>query len=332
MDIDKVLVKARNQEPFSPSELEDLLDLPPTGTETLHLMAAANQLSRELQGNEAEIHGQLALNLAPCPEECQFCSFAKSNKVFTRATEVSAAEAVAMARAFERDGCQAVLVMTTANFSFHKFSKIIPAIREALRPETPLVANVGDAYAEHAEEMRAMGICGVYHALRLGEGKDTNIIPKRRLRSMELFRAAGLQLGTCVEPIGPEHSNREIAEMIRLTADLEPVFSGAARRIPIPGTDMAARGMVPEIRQAQVVAITRLAMPHRTVANCTHEPGTLPAIGGASFFWAEMGANPRDTREKTEEGRGHNIQELQNMFWETGWQLRQGPSRIWREA
>ena len=238
-------------------------------------------------------------------------------------------DAVAMAKTFERDGCQSVLVMTTANFSFEKFAQVIPAIREALQPETPLVANVGDAYADRAEEMRSMGISGVYHALRLGEGKDTGISPQQRLRSIEKFRAAGLQLGTCVEPLGPEQSNSEIAEMIRFTADLKPVFSGAARRIPIPGTAMGALGTVPEIRQAQVVAITRLAMPHSTVANCSHEPGTLPIMGGASFFWAEVGASPRDIKEKTEEGRGHNIQELETMFWETGWNLRRGPSRIW---
>jgi biotin synthase len=329
MTVADALAKVRNQESLTQQELEFLLALPPTSPESYEIMAAASKLSRTLQHNEAEIHGQLALNLAPCPEECRFCSFAKSNKVFTRATDVSLEDAVAMARTFEKDGCQAVLVMTTANFGFEKFARIVPAIREALKPETPLVANVGDAYADHAEEMRHMGICGVYHAVRLGEGKDTRIAPEKRLRSMEKFRAAGLQLGTCVEPIGPEHSNPELAEMIRLTADFKSVFSGAARRIPIAGTAMGALGTVPEIRQAQVVAITRLAMPQSTLANCTHEPGTLPAMGGASFFWAEMGANPRDTREKTEEGRAHNVKELETMFWETGWQLRRGPSRIW---
>lgn len=329
MTVSDAVAKAYNQERFTQQELEFLLALPAACRESYHLMAAASELSRKLQHNEAEIHGQLALNLAPCPEECRFCSFAKSNKVFTRTTEVSVGEAVAMARSFAENGCHAVLVMTTATFSFEKFARSVAAIREALPPETPLIANVGDAYADHADEMRSLGICGVYHAVRLGEGKDTAILPRRRLDSMEKFRGAGLQLGTCVEPIGPEHSNREIAEMIRFTADLEPVFSGAARRIPLPGTSMGALGTIPEIRLAQVVAITRLAMPHSTVANCAHEPGTLVAMGGASFFWAEMGANPRDTKEKTEEGRAHNVKELAAMFWETDWRLRRGSSRIW---
>lgn len=330
MHVSEAIAKAQAQEAFTQRELETLLAVPPTSADGYQLLAAGCELSRQLQQQEAEVHGQLALNLAPCPEECQFCSFAKSNKVFTQATEVMPEEAAAVARRFEEDGCQAVLVMTTANLPYARFARLIPAIREALQPETPLVANVGDAYAEHAAEMRAMGISGVYHALRLREGQDTAIEPQQRLDSMDKFRAAGLQLGTCVEPLGPEHSNAEIAELIRLTAQLQPVFSGAARRIPIPGTRMGQLGTIPEIRQAQVVAITRLAMPHTTVANCTHEPGTLPALGGASFFWAEMGANPRDIKEKTEEGRGHNVQELEQMFWETGWQLRRGPSRIWQ--
>ena len=41
-------------------------------------------------------------------------------------------------------------------------------------------------------------------------------------------------MGTCVEPVGPEHTHEELAEMIRFTASFDPAFSGAARRISIP--------------------------------------------------------------------------------------------------
>ncbi len=311
-------------------EIETLLSFPARSEESFQLMAAASTLSRQLQNNKAEVHGQLALNLAPCPEECQFCSFAKGNKIFTTATEVPIDEAVAMANQFEKAGCQAIVVMTTANFPFKKIAPYLEALRHVLKKETPLVANIGDQCAEHAEELVQLGVNGVYHALRLREGIDTNIPPQQRRDSIAKFKAAGLQIGVCVEPLGPEHSDQEVAEMIHYTASLNPVFSGAARRIPIPGTRMGVLGTIPEIRQAQVVAITRLAMPHTTIANCTHEPGILPGMGGATFFWAEMGANPRDTVARTEEGRAHNVPELETMFWELDWEMQRGASRIWK--
>lgn len=322
--------KGTNGQTLTPQEIEYLLSFPPHSAQNFKMMSAASDLARQLQNNEAEVHGQLALNLAPCPEECQFCSFAKSNKIFTKATEVPIDEAVTMAKQFEDVGCQAIVLMTTANFPFKKIAPYLTAIRQVVKKETPLIVNIGDQCAENAEELVQLGVNGVYHALRLREGIDTNIPPQQRRDSIEKFQKAGLQLGVCVEPLGPEHSDKEIAEMIHYTASLNPVFSGAARRIPIPGTRMGELGTIPEIRQAQVVAVTRLAMPHTTIANCTHEPGVLPGMGGATFFWAEMGANPRDTIARTEEGRAHNVSELETMFWELDWKIQRGPSRIWK--
>lgn len=330
MTVTKLVNKGINGLPLAAKEIEYLLSFPPQSKESFQVMAAASDLSRRLQNNEAEVHGQLALNLAPCPEECQFCSFAKSNKIFTKATEVPIDEAVEMAKKFEKIGCQSVLVMTTANFPFTKIAPYLTAIRKTLKKETPLIVNIGDQCADYAKELIELGVNGVYHALRLREGVDTNIPPQQRRDSISKFQAAGLQLGVCVEPLGPEHSDQEIAEMIHYTASLNPVFSGAARRIPIAGTRMGELGTIPEIRQAQIVAITRLAMPHTTIANCTHEPGILPGMGGATFFWAEMGANPRDTIAQTEKGRAHNVNELETMFWELDWKIQRGPSRIWK--
>ena len=139
-----------------------------------------------------------------------------------------------------------------------------------------------------------------------------------------------MSIGTCVEPVGPEHTNEEIADMIMFTAFLDPSFSGAARRIAIPGTAMAARGMISELRMAQIVAITRLAMPRSVLGNCSHEPGAVPIMGGANLLWAEVGANPRDTAEHTETGRGHSVAKIRQLFTETEWRTLDGPSSFFR--
>ena len=49
-------------------------------------------------------------------------------------------------------------------------------------------------------------------------------------------------------------------------------------------------------------------------------------MGGANLLWAEVGANPRDTMEKTEEGRGHSVPAIRKLFMETEWQTLMGPS------
>jgi len=129
-----------------------------------------------------------------------------------------------------------------------------------------------------------------------------------------------------------KHTNEELAEMIEFTASFNPSYSGAARRIPIPGTAIAKRGVINELRMAQIVAVTRLGMPRTVMGNCTHEPCTLGAVAGANLFWAEVGANPRDTEEKTEEGRGETVETCRTLFSECGWHTWIGPSRYYNDG
>jgi len=70
-------------------------------------------------------------------------------------------------------------------------------------------------------------------------------------------------VGTCVEPIGPEHSNEELADMILFTASINPLQRCCPAH-PIPGTALAARGMISELRMAQIVAVTDL-LCHRAL-------------------------------------------------------------------
>ena len=71
------------------SELVQMLSYPADSPETFRVMAEANRLSKELTQNQAEVHAQLALNLAPCPGNCHFCSFAQSNGIFKEETRLS---------------------------------------------------------------------------------------------------------------------------------------------------------------------------------------------------------------------------------------------------
>jgi biotin synthase len=295
-------------------------------------MAEANRLSKELSDNKAEVHAQFAINLAPCPCDCLFCSFAAINGIFQESAELSPEHAIAYARQFEIDGANAVFMMTTARYPFARFLELSREVKKNLRPETALIANVGDQTLNNAVKLKDAGFSGVYHAVRLREGRDTSLSVENRKQSIHNFQEAGLKVGTCIEPVGPEHTNDELAEMIVFTASINPAYSGAARRIPVPGTTIAKRGLITEMRMAQIVAVTRLGMPRSVIGNCTHEPCTLGAIGGANLFWAEVGANPRDIVKKTEEGRGESVGSCTSIFRESSWDVLDGPSRFYTGA
>ncbi|MBW2108566.1 MAG: radical SAM protein [Deltaproteobacteria bacterium] len=296
------------------------------------IMGASDALNRKASDNLAEIHAQIGVNLSPCPRNCTFCAFAAKNNIFKESSELSPESVIELALAAESQGANAIFFMTTGHYSFGRFLEISRGVRERLKPDTVMIANIGDFGQQEAERLKAVGYRGIYHAVRMGEGVDTSINPETRLATVRAAQEAGLLVGTCVEPIGPEHTLEEIAEKIVIGRSMKPCYSGATRRISIPGSEMERYGMISEYRMAFIVAVVRLAMGRNLIGNCTHEPNVLGATAGANLFWAEVGTNPRDTEQDTSKGRGLNVNDCVQMFREADYGIVRGPSMIYNES
>jgi len=325
---DRIIEKSLQGEILSPDEIAFLFSIPLFSDGSAKIVAASRRKSEQACEGLAEVHAQVGLNIAPCPRNCAFCAFAEKNGVFAAPSELSAEMAVAAAKRFEEDGANAVYVMATADYPFSRYIEMSSEIRRNLRPDSVLVANVGDFDAKQARQLKDVGYSGIYHAVRFGEGRVTSIPVEQRLLTMRNAREAGLVIGTCVEPVGPEHSVEELVEKTIITREASPCFSGAARRIPIPGTTLAVHGMVGEARMAHILAVVRLAVGVDTPGNCTHEPNVIGAAAGANLLWAESGSNPRDTEEKTAGKRGVTVQDCVKVFQEAEWRVLQVPSRF----
>jgi biotin synthase len=330
--IDTIIGKSLDDGELTADEIAKLFEIPLFSDESTRIQAASRRKCREACSGLSEVHGQVGLNLAPCPRNCLFCAFAERNKVFRESKELTAEEAVEKSLQFESGGANAVFIMTTANYSFSKFAEMSTEIRDALKPETVIIANIGDFTEKQAVRLRDIGYSGIYHAVRLGEGRDTSLEPERRLQTFRNAREAGLCLGTCLEPVGTEHTVEELVEKTLITRDANPVYSGSARRIPIPGTKMERLGIVSEARMAHILAVVRLSLPKSVPGNCTHEPNVIGAAAGANLLWAESGSNPRDTAEKTEEQRGMTVEECRTVLKEAEWDVLDGPSLFYKNA
>jgi len=324
-----IITKSLDGNTLTAEEIASLFKVPLFSEESGMIIAASRKKSESASSGLAEVHAQVGLNIAPCPKNCVFCAFAAKNKVFKERIEISANEAIEKAKQFETDGANAVFVMSTADYLFERFIDISREIRKSLHSETILVANVGDFTKEQAKKLKDTGFSGIYHAVRLGEGKDTSIKVETRLETFRNAREAGLSLGTCVEPVGNEHSVEELVEKTIITRDAKPVYSGSARRIPIPNTEMAEYGIVSEAKMAHILAVVRLALGYEIPGNCTHEPNVIGAAAGANLLWAEAGSNPRDTEKETEGKRGMTARDCIRVLEEAEWKVLQGPSKFY---
>jgi biotin synthase len=314
---------------ISKEEIVFLLKTDPRSIEGGFILATANSITRTASKGKAEVHAQIGLNLSPCPNNCSFCAFAAKNGVFKETKELSVEEMIESAARAEVDGANALFFMTTHDYPFRKFIELSKEVRSKLKPDTIMIANIGDFKYEEGKQLKEAGYTGIYHAVRMGEGRDTRIDPKTRLDTMKAAQEAGLLIGTCVEPIGPEHSIDEIADKILIGREIKPCYSGAMRRITIQGSDLERYGMISEYRLGFLVAVVRLAMGINIIGNCTHEPNLLGATAGANLFWAEVGTNPRDTEAETSKGRGMDVKSCMELFKQADFDFLHGPSAIY---
>lgn len=327
INIKHITDRAMTGKQLDPSELKTLFDVPVLTEESFHILYASRAMSEESCGGQAEIHGQVGVNSGPCACNCLFCSFAAANRIF-KEQQIESTEAILLqVRDLIRQGANAIYLMATAQMDFFQYLQIGQAVYRELADDLPLIANVGDFDYQQALALKEAGFTGVYHALRLGEGKLTRIEPQRRRQSFQAARQAGLLLGTCVEPVGPEHDTDELVEKTLITREAGPVFSGAARRISIPDTSLSSEyGMISEVKAAHVMAVVRLAMGYDVPGNCTHEPTVTSAAGGANLLWAEAGSNPRDVVHNTENSRGFDTNRCREIYSEAEWKVRKGSS------
>ena len=312
--IEDILNKALEKKTLSKEDAIRLMDINPNSTEAYALMAVANSATRKLFNDFGEVHAQIGINYAPCPNKCKFCVFSVADK----SVELSLNEIRNRAKWFVREGANAIFLMTTADYNFDKFVKIGRAVREVIHPKMPMVANIGDFGKSEAKELLDAGFTAIYHVVRLREGIDTKIDPSDRLRTIKAAKSVGLDLSYCVEPIGPEHTREEIVDAIFLGKELKPTVMATMRRIPVPGTPLAKFGQITQLEQAKIEAITRLVIGDDVLAMGVHEAYIPCLMSGANQIYAETGPNPRDEVVDTTKGRGLSVGACRTLLQEAG--------------
>lgn len=301
-------------------ELIFLLSFPESSWEAAWIRLTANQLSRKRFNNYATISAQIGFETFPCQGDCKFCAFGASHSLFPE-TKMSLEEIIFHAEALTKDGLLSVLwLMSMHSFEMKNFLKILAAVREIVPPWTMIASNIGDISLDEAKELKSAGLSSAYHTIRLREGLDTQLDPQQRLQTIYNIKEAGLHWGFCCEPIGPEHSNEELADQILLGLSLKPAFFSAMRRVWLPNSPLAKYGQITQQRLAQIVAIVFLSTvesPQIREIGC-HEPHPLGLTSGANSMSAEYGANPRDNALVTTNNLGLTVQKCVQMLWETG--------------
>lgn len=306
---------------------EKLLTFSEHSMEAAQTRAVADHLSRQRYDNKAMLLGQIGVETAACPGNCRFCVFGKDHTTFPE-VRMTREQLIERLHDFVRGGAlYALFLMYMHEYDFSQLLETVSTVATELDGRCELVVNVGDFDLEQAWDLQAAGADGAYHVCRLREGEDTDLAPEARKQTIEVIRDAELKWYYCCEPVGPEHTPRELVDQMFLGVERGCFQHAAMRRVWLPDSPLADRGQISELRLAQIVAVVTLASlgspETRNIA--VHEPNLIGLTSGANVVYAECGINPRDTAEDTASGRGLDTEACRKMLYEAGFSALQHP-------
>ena len=284
------------------------------------LMHALRELAFKASDGIAEVHGQIGMDANPCASgNCEFCSFAVMNSARPNEKhEMPLDTIISYAKKYREAGANCLTLMITADYDWDQYLSYVEAVHAAV-PDMPIMGNTGDFDEAIAAEMKAVGIGSVYHAIRMGEGKVTQIPRATRVKTIEAAHAVGMKVATCNEMIRPGFTYEEIVEQLELSASLRCECGHTGGMVPVPGTKMFNAPRYSWARGDVFSAIYRMMV------------GTeFMRYGSGNLSWAEVGTNPRDDKNETEkDGLGSSIYKERLRFEGMEWTVPDGPSTFW---
>ena len=317
--IDALKNRALRGMPVSRDEVLRLLALAPDSEEAAYLGRAARDIAHIVVGNEGRVWSAIGIDCRPCSMNCGFCAFGEKWGLITEPHEWSDEAIIKAARAFVDEGASWVTLRTTEFYGLNRLCALAKKVREAVPGNYGLVVNTGEFGPLEARAMIASGINVVYHSLRLGEGQTTCFRPEERKATLAAVRDSDLKLAHLVEPVGPEHTDDEIADVLMAALSNGAALSGAMARINVKGTPFESHDPLPDLRLAQIVAITRICGGVNVPDICVHPPRKEALEWGANVVVVETGAVPRNDAECSAEWQGFTVADAKQLFRDAGY-------------
>ena len=304
-----------------------LLAIPTDSADCEALGRAAREAAAALCGNKAYLWGAIGLDFKPCSMNCDFCSLGEAwDIVRDDPYELTREQIIEMARRYNACGVRWIVLRTTEFYSLDTLAGLLRDIRRAVPGDYELGLNVGEFDDARAAALAEIGADFIYHALRLREGTDTRFDPAVRLSTLRAVQHSPMKLVFLVEPVGPEHTDDELAERIETVLDCGAVVSGAMVRVPVPGTPLGDRyPKVSDRRMAQIIAVTRLACGRFAPDICVHTASQLAMDWGANVTVIEQGAIPRDTLRAETVWNGFSCDDARRFLQNAGYTVLQKP-------
>ena len=209
--------------------------------------------------------------------------------------------------------------MTIYNFDINDLIRLVKVARSSAPESVRISINTGDLTLEQCRELKKAGVTGAYHANRMGEGVYNRLDPEVRKQTWRNMMAAGIEVSSGTEPIGPEHTMVEIVDNLFEGIEEGCLNGGVGTRLSVPGTPMGDMEMVSPKKYMYIASVL-------SIATIWYQPDSelnryrFGFAGGGNKAYAEYGGNPRDTAVRSEENFGHTVEWCRRQLLKRGFE------------
>lgn len=297
-----------------------LLSILPGSPEAEALGKAARKVTAVLTGDQGYLWCAIGIDLKPCRMSCEFCSLGEQWGIVREESEYSTEEIIQRVKKFVAIGARWIVLRTTEFYSLKDLGILVAQIKKEVPGAYEIGINVGEFDLATANYLHRSGVDIVYHNVRLGEGKNTRFSAEERLATIQAIKDSPLRLAFSVEPVGIEHTNEEIADLLVMAGEYGSVVTGCMGRIPVQGTPLGNLPQVSEQRLAQIGAVSRLANGSGDV--CVYPPSEQAVAWGSNVLIIETGAIPRDSEcLSNNEWKQFNVDKASSWFHKHGYRF-----------
>lgn len=301
MYTNKAVEKVLNDEELDLDDIIMLLALPEESNEVRLIGKKAGEIAKRVTGGKGKVWAAIGLDYVNCKMNCSFCSLGDRWNAIGEQTELTDDRIMEIAKTYAEKKADWIVLRTTEFYPMEKLLRLVTKVKSEVKGDYILTVNTGNDNTSETDKLLKAGVEMVYHAIRLREGEDTHFNLAERRAVVRDIKASGLMLSEYLEPIGPEHTNEEIARrMLELISEGTDV-AGVMPRVPVAGTPKYELGTLSEKRIAQITAIFRIVSKQNIKDIVIHPRNDLAIEYGANVLVVDTGAIPRSNDIAKEE-------------------------------
>jgi len=254
---------------ISSDDVEKLFDI--SDESVKELAKAANQITRDFNGNKVDVEQLNNIKKNACSENCSFCGQSAFFDTGIETYQLPATEEVVIkAKKAKNEGAESYcLVAAWREPSSKDFEKVCDIIREINnKVGINVECSLGFLTQEQAKKLKELNVRRYNHNLETSRSKFSEICTTHtyddRLKTLQIARNAGLELCTG-GIIGLGETRNQRIELALELSTLYPEEVTINILVPVPGTPLELQPKLPNSEIVKMFSVLRFLLPESII-------------------------------------------------------------------